>query len=147
MSPSTPNRRFGVEGDMGEIAVAAPSPTIDPAQLPTAPPDGGGECGADGEVLLDLVAEGIQWIPTCLVAPADEAFTVNVDNQDVGIPHNLHLFVEEGGESIATTDVQSGIVQQMLDVDPLDSGEYFFVCDVHPTMVGTLAAVKAKSGK
>ncbi|HVF07725.1 MAG TPA: cupredoxin domain-containing protein, partial [Actinomycetota bacterium] len=145
--PESQTLRFGVQGDVGELAVAAPSPTIDPGQVPTAPTNGGGdECGADGEIVLDIVAEGIAWIPTCLVAPAGEAFTVNVDNQDAGIPHNFNLLVEEGGESIGMTAVEPGVVQQTLDVDPLDEGEYFYVCDVHPTMVGTLAAVQAKGG-
>lgn len=146
--PESQNLRFGVQGDVGELAVAAPSPTADPAQISVAPPDGGGECGADGKILLDIVAEGVAWNPTCLVAPAGEAFTVNVDNQDAGIAHNFHLFVEEGGESIDMTALEPGVVQQTLDVDSLDAGSYFFVCDAHSTtMIGTLAAVKAKGGK
>ncbi|CAN5644256.1 hypothetical protein BH18ACT17_BH18ACT17_03850 [soil metagenome] len=141
------NLRFGVQGEVGELDFAAPSPTIDPADIPgPAPTDGGGECGADGEIALDIVAQGIAWDTTCLVAPAGESFTVNVDNQDDGIPHNFDLLTEEGGESIAATEVQPGIVQQTLDVDALDAGNYFFVCDVHPTMTGTLAAAEAGGG-
>ena len=145
--PLSENLRFGVQGEVGELAVAAPSPTIDPAEIPApAPTDGGGECGADGEILLDIVALGIAWDTTCLVAPAGEEFTVNVDNQDDGIPHNFDLLTEEGGEQIEATEVQPGIVQQELPVEPLDAGNYFFICDVHPTMTGTLAAVEAANG-
>jgi hypothetical protein len=141
------NLRFGVQGDIAELAVAAPSPTVDPADVVPPPTDGGGdECGADGEIALDIVAIGIAWDTTCLVAPAGEAFTVNIDNQDAGIPHNLDLLTEEGGDQIAATEVEPGPVQQTLDVDPLDVGSYFYLCDVHPNMTGTLVTVDAGGG-
>ncbi len=142
--PDGENLRFGVQGDLAELAVAAPSPTIDPGDIPAPPVDGGGECGADGEILLDIVASGIAWDTTCLVAPAGEAFTVNIDNQDAGIPHNFDLLTEEGGDQIGATEVQPGVVQETLDVDPLDAGEYFYICDVHPTMTGNLVAIEVK---
>ncbi|MET0801222.1 MAG: cupredoxin domain-containing protein [Actinomycetota bacterium] len=145
--PEGENLRFGVQGDLGGLAVAAPSPTIDPADIPAAPsPGGGGECGADGTVALDIVASGIAWSTTCLVAPAGEPFTVNVDNQDDGIPHNFDLLTEEGGDQIAATEVAPGPVQEPLDVDPLDPGEYFYQCDVHPTMTGNLVAIEGGGG-
>jgi plastocyanin len=142
------NLRFGVQGDIAELAVAAPSPTVNPADVVPPPADGGGEgdCGADGAIALDIVAQGIAWDTTCLVAPAGEAFTVNVDNQDAGIPHNFDLLTEEGGDQIAATEVQPGPVQQTLDVDPLDAGSYFYVCDVHPNMTGTLVTVASGGG-
>ena len=113
-----------MQGDLGGLAVAAPSPTIDPADIPAAPaPGGGGECGADGEIALDIVASGIAWDTTCLVAPAGEPFTVTVDNQDDGIPHNFDLLAEEGGDQIAATEVAPGPITESLDVDPLDPGD------------------------
>lgn len=145
--PEGENLRFGVRGDLGGLAVAAPSPTIDPADIPAAPaPGGGGECGADGEIALDIVASGIAWDTTCLVAPAGEPFTVTVDNQDDGIPHNFDLLAEEGGDQIAATEVAPGPITESLDVDPLDPGTYFYVCDVHPTMTGDLVAVEGGGG-
>ncbi|MDH5223441.1 MAG: cupredoxin domain-containing protein [Actinomycetota bacterium] len=142
------NLRFGVQGDVADLAVAAPSPTVAPDQVPAPAPDGGGggDCGADGEIRLDIVAKGIAWDTTCLVGPAGEAFTVNVDNQDAGIPHNFDLLTEEGGDQIGATAVEPGIVQQTLDIDPLDVGEYHYVCDVHPNMTGTLVTVEVKGG-
>jgi hypothetical protein len=42
----------------------------------------------------------------------------------------------------------AGPIGDPLDVDALDTAEYYFQCDAHPdTMVGTLAAVEAKGGK
>ena len=118
-----------------------------PRPSPGPPTTGGGECGADGEILLDIVASGVAWDTSCLVAPAGEAFTVNIDNQDAGIPHNFDLLTEEGGDEIGKTAVEPGPVQQTLDVDPLDAGEYFYVCDVHPTtMTGTLVAIEVGGG-
>jgi hypothetical protein len=140
------NLRFGVQGELAELAVAAPSPTVDPADVAPPPTGDGGECGADGTIALDIVARGIAWDTTCLVAPAGEPFTVNIDNQDEGIPHNFDLLTEEGGDQIGATEVENGPVLQTLDVDPLDAGEYFYICDVHPNMTGTLAAIEAGGG-
>jgi hypothetical protein len=136
------NMMLAAYGEVGEIELAAPSPPVE-VEL-------GGEtdtaCGEDGQIVLDVVAQGIQWDKNCLVGPANEPFTIDIDNQDEGIPHNLHLFTEQGGDSIAMTPLESGIVQQTLDVDPLDPGSYFFICDAHPNMTGTLAAIEGGGG-
>ena len=147
--PESQNLRFGVQGDMGELAVAAPSPTADPGEIPTAAPsNGGGECGADGEILLDIEAQtGNIFSTNCLVAPADEAFTINYANTDPAAAHNIHVFTELGGDSLADTDLVTGPLEDPLDVDPLEEAAYYFQCDAHPTtMTGTLAAVGAGGG-
>jgi hypothetical protein len=137
------NLEVGVLGDPQDVVVARPSPSITVSAGPA--PSAG--CGEDGKIALDIVAKGIAWDTTCLVAPANEAFTINIDNQDAGIPHNLDLFTEAGGTSIAATELQAGPVQQTLDVDPLEAGEYYFQCDAHPTtMTGTLVAIDTGKG-
>jgi plastocyanin len=92
---------------------------------------------------LDIIALSIAFDTDCLVAPASEKFTINFDNQDDGVLHNLDVFTEQGGDSLASTDPKTGPAKEPLNVDPLDEGTYYFQCDVHPTtMFGALAVVK-----
>jgi plastocyanin len=104
-----------------------------------APPGGGGSCGADKAVLLDQTAVGTSFTESCLVA-APGKFTVNFDNKAAGIPHNFAVLTAAGGKQIAATKVASGPVQQTLPLD-LQAGTYYFQCDVHTFMNGTLAVV------
>jgi plastocyanin len=131
--------RLGVWGDVQDLQVAAPSPTPEVDAGP-APAEG---CGDSGQVALDIVGVGIAFDTDCLVAPASDKFTIHFDNQDDGIPHNIDVFTEQGGESINSTDLTPGPVEETLNMDPLDVGTYYFQCDAHPTtMFGALAVVK-----
>jgi plastocyanin len=59
-----------------------------------------------------------------------------IDNQDDGVNHNLHL---TDAPDEPATDLEAGPRVQELEVR-LPAGDYEFVCDLHPTMVGTLHA-------
>ena len=136
-SPTTQDLRVGFWGELSEeIRVANPSPA--PTVSVTAPPV---ECGGKQ---ADLQIAGLpdnSFDKDCLVAPAGDAFEVTFDNQ--GGQHNFDLFDEQGGTSLAATEPQTGPVTETLQVDPLDEGDYYFQCDIHPTtMFGTLAAVE-----
>ena len=88
---------------------------------------------------ISLVAKDIAFDQTSIEAAAG-AVTINLDNQDRGIPHNIHVFRGDGpgGESIDMTEIAAGPVNQSLTVQ-LQAGGYFFDCDVHPNqMTGTL---------
>jgi plastocyanin len=80
-----------------------------------------------------------------LSAPAGEPFTVTFDNRDTGVPHNWALYVSEDDagdtdKAIAATEIESAPDTQSVVVPALDPGEYYFQCDVHPNMNGTLTA-------
>ncbi len=130
------NEMLGFAGNVTGIVVARPSPSLTVSQ---APPGGGGSCGADKAVLLDQTAVGTSFTESCLVA-APGKFTVNFDNKAAGIPHNFAVLTAAGGKQIAATKVASGPVQQTLPLD-LQAGTYYFQCDVHTFMNGTLAVV------
>ena len=88
---------------------------------------------------VTIVAKGIAWDTDCLEAPEVEPLTIVVDNQDRGVPHNIHL---TDATDEPETELEDGPVVQELDVT-LDAGSYEFVCDVHPNMVGTLRMTEA----
>jgi plastocyanin len=135
------NLMVGILGENSDVLLAKPSPRASVSLAPS----GGAECGADGKEVLDLVAKSSLFDPTCLVAIAGEDFTINLDNQDAGIVHNINIFTEQGGDSIAATTLEPGPVQQTLDVAAMDAGSYYFQCDAHPTtMVGALVVIEAR---
>ena len=44
------------------------------------------------------------------------------------------------GNPIAATEVVQGPIMQTLEFGPLDAGEYYYQCQVHAQMFGTLTA-------
>jgi len=60
--------------------------------------------------------------------------TIEYDNKDAGVPHNLHVFKgrDATGASLGMTDIATGTTQQTLTLT-LEKGDYYYQCDVHPT--------------
>jgi hypothetical protein len=138
--PTSMDLMLGVLGEPEEIFLANPSPAPTVSIAPTGPAD----CGDEGVVDLAISGSGQLFDKDCLVAPAEERFTITFDNQDG--THNIELSdiaPSEGGEIFAATDVLPGPVEQTLDVEPLAEDDYYFQCQIHPTtMFGTLAVVE-----
>jgi plastocyanin len=81
-------------------------------------------------------AEDMAFDPDEVEVPADEPVTVVIDNRDEGVNHNIHV---EDAPAPNRTELEQGVSQQALTVT-LPAGEYEFVCDIHPTMTGTMVA-------
>lgn len=98
-----------------------------------------GDDADDGDGSLTVVAKNTLWDKTELsAAPGD--VTIDVDNQDAGIVHNIHVYKgsDSSGEDVGMTDLEAGPSEQTFTFTA-DAGEYFYVCDAHPaTMAGTL---------
>ena len=76
-----------------------------------------------------------------LTAPAGEAFGLVFDNEDDGVPHNVAIYTDDSAtESLFVGDLVVGPKTVTYDVPALDPGSYYFRCDVHPQMSGTLEA-------
>jgi plastocyanin len=138
--------RLGTYGEIPDLLIAAPTPLPSPA-LPDQP-----GCGEDGEIVLDIVAQGIAFDPTCLVAPAGEPFTINFDNKDPVAEAGQHnIAIGQDPETVADDPIFQGELISGPDsveypVGAIDEGTYFFRCDVHTNMTGTLAAVSGGGG-
>ena len=85
----------------------------------------------------EVTAENLEFNAEVIEAPAGEDFTIRLVNDDTA-PHNISVYSEEGGEEIAKGDTAEGGATVETVVPALEPGEYYFVCDIHPNMNGTL---------
>lgn len=123
----------------------SPSPTGQPSPTATGPgpsPTASAACSPSGTTLSET-AQNVAFQATCLAAPANTAFTINFDNKDSGIPHDIHIFSADPTQNPGATSLFMGALvtgpnSATYQVPSLPAGTYFFHCDVHPTqMTGT----------
>ena len=92
-----------------------------------------------GATTLPLTAQGIKFDTDALTVPANQAFSIAFDNQDVGVPHDVSI--KDGtGSIVYKGETFPGIAKKTYDVSPLAAGAYTFFCSVHANMTGTLTA-------
>ncbi len=88
---------------------------------------------------VTLVAEDLAWDSSCLRGVADEPLTITLENRDDGVQHNVHL---TDAPDAPKTSLAAGPSTQELEVT-LPEGDYAYVCDIHPNMVGRLEVADA----
>lgn len=97
---------------------------------------GGGTVAVTGGV-VELSADNLEFDANVIQATAGEAFTISFTNNEAA-PHNVAIYTEEGGDEIVKGNVIGEGETDEVAVEALEAGEYFFVCDVHPEMTGTI---------
>ena len=89
---------------------------------------------------IQISANNLKFSTATLSAPAGKAFQIQFNNQE-GAPHNVAIYKNESAsEKVFGQDPFSGPKSVVYQVGPLTAGSYFFRCDVHPDMKGTLTA-------
>src|SRR5919109_5048815 len=107
---------FGLGGDPCEAASGAASDTV---QL----------CASNEQAFAT----------SSLTAPSGARFELIFDNQDEGVPHNVAIYTDDSAtESLFVGDQIVGPDEVTYDVPALDPGSYYFRCDIHPVMDGSL---------
>ena len=87
-----------------------------------------------------VTAKDLKFDQTEVAVPADEAFDLVLDNQE-GVPHNVAIYTDESASTkISVGEIFSGPAQKTQAVPALAAGTYFFRCDVHPDMKGSVIA-------
>ncbi len=126
----TPVKTFKITPASG----GQPSATPVPAATATRPAGDGG-----AGTTLSIVGINSTFDKKELAAPAG-AITIELDNKDSGVPHNIHFHkgTKVSDPSVGATDLEAGPIKQTLTLD-LEAAAYYYQCDAHPaTMKGLL---------
>jgi plastocyanin len=135
---------MAVSGELDELfkkeeaapeAAPEPGPGTSPAEEGEGESPGPGPAPGPGP---GISASGIEFDKTELELPAGQETPLPFDNKDVGIPHNVSIYAEQGGEALFQGEIITGPAKVDYSVPALDPGSYYFQCDVHPNMSGTV---------
>lgn len=107
--------------------------------LTASPEAGGGEGGAEGQS-VQLAAIDIQFSTAQISVTAGSPVVLDFDNQDAGTPHNVAVFQGDDptGAVVFRGELVTGVTATTYSLPALEAGSYYFHCDVHPQMAGTI---------
>jgi plastocyanin len=120
---------------LGLLVLAAITAACSPTAGAT-PPASAGPVDPNAPV---IVAQNNVFAPATLTVKADKAFSLTLDNKD-GAPHNVAIYKDStAAEQVSIGEIvtSTSVTQQ---VPALAKGQYFFRCDVHHEMTGTIVA-------
>ena len=104
------------------------------------------EEGAGG---VRLVAKDTAFDTDQIQLAPDAPTSLTFDNQDQGVPHNVSIYDDPqsaSGDQLFTFQPFPGPAQQTFDVPAIPAGQYYFQCDVHPVMNGTVVVAPPEGG-
>lgn len=121
---------------LGLVLAACSAGTASPPASSSGTNAGGGTVAVvDGAVTI--TADNLVFDANVIQATAGEDFTITLVNND-SAPHNLSIYTAEGGDTIVTGSTAEAGQTVTIDVSGLDAGSYFFKCDIHPDMNGSV---------
>jgi plastocyanin len=100
-------------------------------------------CKQVTDAKVTVVTKSFDFEPKCLTS-AGPTLTVRYDNTEEGVSHNFHLKGAKSASGADRTDLQSGPDVQTITYVALKPGTYSYVCDLHPSMKGTLTVTATK---
>jgi plastocyanin len=96
----------------------------------------------EGGPTVDIAANNLQFDTDHLDVPADTAFVIAFNNQEAQ-PHNVSILEAQGSaNALFRGEIVTGPTEVDYEVDPIAAGEYYFQCDVHPNMSGSVTAAE-----
>jgi plastocyanin len=117
-------------------------------QAVTGGPGGPGASGATGPGGggVTVVAQNIAFdTSTIQLDPAPT--TITFDNRDAGVQHNLAIYSNSSlDQELFEGELVTGPDTAQYEIPPLEPGEYYFQCNVHPTMNGTVVVSDTGGG-
>ena len=95
--------------------------------------------GAVGRTVQICAADDQAFNTESLAWGSGQPHTLAFDNEDEGVPHNVAIYTDgSASESIFVGDEIVGPDDITYAVPAIEPGSYYFRCDIHPVMDGTL---------
>ena len=86
-----------------------------------------------------VVAQNNVFSPATVTVKADKAFSLTLDNKD-SAPHNVAIYKDSSAAEQVSIGAIVSSAAATQPVPALAKGQYFFRCDVHHEMTGTIVA-------
>jgi plastocyanin len=106
---------------------------------------GSGATGTDDPTSIEpnaltIQASNLAFSTNQLSAPAGKPFQIVFENKEAA-PHNVAIYTDSSASKpVFKENPFSGPRREVYEVPALDPGQYYFRCDVHPNMSGTLTS-------
>jgi plastocyanin len=120
---------------LGLLVLAATTAACSPTAGAT-PPASAGPVDPNAPV---VVAQNNVFLPATVTVKADNAFSLTLDNKDAA-PHNVAIFKDSSAAEQVSIGAIVSSASATQPVPALAKGQYFFRCDVHHEMTGTIVA-------
>jgi plastocyanin len=97
------------------------------------------ECG-DPATDVKIIAKNVAFNRSCFSLPVGQPFKIEFDNEDPGVAHNVAIYKDKSAkDKLLDYPPFAGVATKTEEGTPITpAGEYFFRCDVHPSMNGTV---------
>jgi plastocyanin len=97
---------------------------------------------------VSVTAQGTKFLETQLTLTAAANVTINFDNKDSGVQHNIAIFKgsDATGPLVFRGAIETGPTVARYTLRAPPPGTYFFHCDVHPTQMTGTITVKPPTG-
>jgi len=119
---------------------------VHPAQMQGTIEAEQGPAGGGGGPAVNVAAEGIQFDTDTIDLPGGTPVTIHFENRDP-VQHNVAIFTDDTQATVLFSgDLVTGPGSIDYQVPPLDPGTYYFHCDIHPSMNGTVVVAQEGGG-
>jgi plastocyanin len=117
----------------GKVVVRA---SASPTPAATSGSSGAGGAAASPST---VTAEGIRFDTDHIDLPANTSVSLTFTNNDAGTPHNIAIYTDSSlTKALFKGEIVTGPTTVTYRIPALPPGTYYFHCDVHPTMNGSV---------
>ncbi|HXH21664.1 MAG TPA: cupredoxin domain-containing protein [Dehalococcoidia bacterium] len=94
---------------------------------------------SEARTAVQINAAALKFDTKTIVLPAKSDVTVSLRNEDAGVLHNLAIYKKaDGTGKVFAGELFNGIETREYRFKTPEPGTYYFRCDAHPEMSGTV---------